>query len=109
MIRHIVWWTLKEHAKGKSMAVNLSHIQAASAELHGLPSVHTIQISAKVLPSTTVPAQLVLTTTHKTMEDLEAYKIDPVHVNFAKMLEEYVTSRNCIDFSFEPSLELGNE
>lgn len=101
MIRHIVWWTLKEHADHRSLAENLEHIQQASAMLHGMPSVRSVEVSAKVQPSTTVPAQLVLMSTHDTFADLESYQQDPVHLQFAEKIKAISTSRNCIDYSLD--------
>lgn len=104
MIRHVVWWTLKENANGRSMVENVEHIQELSAMLHGLPSLTYVEISAKIQPSCTVPCNLVLMSTHKTMADLEAYRMDPVHIQFAEKVNEIATSRNCIDYAYEPNL-----
>ncbi len=101
MIRHIVWWTLKEHANGRTRDENAMHILKSSAMLHGLPSLRSIEVSSKVEGSTTVPAHVVLTTTHDNIEDLQAYANDPVHLEFAGMVKELVSSRNAIDFTFE--------
>lgn len=104
MIRHIVWWTLKEHSHGRSAAENAWHIQQASAMLHGMPEVISVEVSAKVQPSSTVPAQVVLFSTHNNMEALEAYKNNPVHLKFAEMVTELSLTRNCIDYAVESSL-----
>lgn len=104
MIRHIVWWTLKEHSHGRSAVENARHIQEASAMLYGMPELISVEVSAKVQPSTTVPAQVVLFSTHKDMEALESYKNNPVHLKFAEMVTELSNSRNCIDYAVESSL-----
>lgn len=101
MIRHIVWWTLKERANGRSIAENIEHIRAASAMLHGMPALLSIEVSAKVLPSSTEPAQIVLMSTHKTTEDLEQYRVNPVHLQFAKLIGEVASSRHCIDYGID--------
>lgn len=101
MIRHIVWWELKEHAEGHSAAENAWRIEQVSAMLHGLPSLLSVEVSSKIQPSSTVPCQLVLTTTHKTMEDLAEYRTDPVHVQFVSLINAVCSSRNVIDYGFE--------
>lgn len=101
MIRHIVWWTLKEHADGRSAAENAWHLEQASAMLHGMPSLRTVEVSAKVQPSTTVPAQLVLSTTHTDMAQLEQYRNDPVHLQFAEKVNAVASSRNVIDYAID--------
>lgn len=104
MIRHVVWWKLKNHAKGRSKAENIAHIQRASAMLHGLPSLEYVEISAKIMPSSCVEADIALMSVHKTMDDLEAYRADPVHLEFARQITELAESRNCVDYSFESNL-----
>lgn len=101
MVRHIVWWTLKEQANGRTAVENAWHIQQASAMLHGMPALISVEVSAKVQPSTTVPCQVVLMSTHKDMEDLQKYKDNPVHLQFAKMVTELSTSRNAIDYALD--------
>lgn len=98
MIRHIVWWTLKKEADGRSAEENGKHLEDASAVLHGIPGVESVEVSAQIQPSSTVPAQVVLTSTHEDMAALEAYKNDPVHIKFAQLITSLSDSRNCIDY-----------
>lgn len=106
MVRHIVWWTLKDQADGRTADENVWHIQQASAMLHGLPWINTIEVCNKVQPSTTVPANVVLTVTLNDMEALENYHKDPVHVQFAQMVDKLADSRNVIDYvvDLDPAL-----
>lgn len=101
MIRHVVWWTLKKYAEGRSDAENARYIEQASAMLRGMPNVLSIEVSAKVQPSATVPAQVVLMSSHKDMADLEAYKANPVHMQFAEKISAVSDSRNCIDYAVD--------
>ena len=103
MIRHIVWWTLKREPQGQTAEDNANFLLNASAELHGNPNIKSLEVAAKVEPSSTVPAQLVLTCLFEDLAAFEAYKNDPVHQRFAKLVEERAESRNCIDFLFLPS------
>lgn len=99
MIRHIVWWTLKPHAEGRTAAENALRIEEASAMLHGMPNVLSVEVSAKVQPSSTVPAQVVLMSSHEDVAAMEAYKADPVHLKFAALISVVCESRNCIDYA----------
>lgn len=102
MIRHIVWWTLKEQANGRTADENAWHILKSSASLRVIPEMLSLEVSRKIEASSSVPAGIVLTTTHKNMEELDAYRNNPVHLQFAAMLNELVNSRNVIDFEFDP-------
>lgn len=101
MIRHIVWWTLKPEANGNKAEINAALIQKESAILHGIPSARSVDVSSKIENSTTVPCQVVLVSTHDSMKELDAYKADPAHIKFAKLITEVSESRNCIDYEIE--------
>ena len=101
MIRHIVWWTLKEHAEGKSAAENAQHLVEASAMLHGMPSVRSIEVSCLIQPTSTVPAQVVLQSSHDDMAALKAYAENPVHLEFAAKVKAVCASRQALDYSVE--------
>lgn len=103
MIRHIVWWTMKSHTAGQTAADNANFLLEASAELHGNANVKSLEVAAKIEPTSTVKAELVLTCLFDDLAALEAYKADPVHQRFAKLVEERTETRNCLDFLFLPS------
>lgn len=104
MIRHIVWWTLKPHTGEQTADDNANFILNASAELQGGPHAESVEVSAKVQSSTTVPAKVVLQATFKDKAAMQAYLDDPVHKRFADMVAERATSRNCIDYEVLPNL-----
>lgn len=101
MVRHIVWWNLKDNAGGRDAAANVWHIQQASAMLHGSPNLSTIEVCNKVEPSTTVAAQSVLTTTHKDMADLEAFRSSSIYKQFMDMVNPLADSSEVIDYSVD--------
>lgn len=101
MIRHIVWWTLKPAAEGKTAEDNARQIQEASATLGGIATARSVDVSTKIQVGTTVPCQLVLVSTHDSLAALEAYKNDPIHVKFAALIAKASDSRNCIDYEIE--------
>lgn len=98
MLRHIVWWTLKPHTENHSEAENIFFIHSASAELQSNPYATQIEVSAKVEPTSTVPAQVVLLATFENADKLAAFQKDPVTQRFLKMVEERAASKNCIDY-----------
>lgn len=98
MIRHIVWWTLKEQADGHGAAENALRIQHASAVLHGIPGVKKVELSIKVESTTTVPAQIVLMGEYDDMAALQAYSIHPEHKKFVELIRSVCDSRSCIDY-----------
>lgn len=101
MIRHIVWWTLKEEFSGDKAAETLESLLEAAQVLRDLPSVKSFEMSASIEASTTLPCQLILTTTHDSMERLDEYQLDPIHVQFAENLKLRVASRSCVDFEYK--------
>ena len=65
MIRHIVWWTLKPEAEGRSAAENAELMKKAARGLIGkIPGLLSLDISGTVLGTSTMPAELVLHSTH---------------------------------------------
>lgn len=102
MIRHIVWWSLKDEANGKTADENAWDLLKASSSLRAIPEMLSLEVSRRVEESSSVRAGLVLTTTHKNREDLESYRNNPIHLQFAAKLNELVCSRNVIDFEFDP-------
>ena len=103
MIRHIVWWTMKPNTGDHDAAFNANFLLDASAELRGNPNIKNLEVAAKIEPTSTVKAELVLTCLFDDQAAYEAYKADPVHQRFAKLVEERAASRNCLDFLFLPS------
>lgn len=98
MIRHIVWWTLMDNADSRSLRENLDHLEKSAQILKTLPSVKSVEVSSKILPSSTVEAQFALMSTHESMEDLETYRVDPIHKKFAEKITTMSASRNCLDY-----------
>ena len=57
MIRHIVWWTLKPEAEGRSAAENAELMKKAARGLIGkIPGLLSLDISGTVLGTSTMPA-----------------------------------------------------
>lgn len=92
MLQHIVWWTLKPGLENRA-----SEIQKASECLKTIEAAKSVYVTNKILSGTTVACQIVLVSTHEDEAALEAYKSNPTHVEFAKLVTEAAASRTCID------------
>ena len=100
MLTHIVWWTLKPEAGGKSAAENAASIRQALSDLRGrIPELRELAVSTRILDSSTESAELVLVTRHDDAEGLKAYAAHPDHQKVVVMLKEAAASRKAIDFT----------
>ena len=90
MVRHIVWWTLKPEAEGRTAAENAKLIKQRLEALMGqIPSLKSLEVSYDFLPTCTMPVNVILMTEH------------PAHVAVGKELIKLVTeSRQAIDYTF---------
>lgn len=99
MLTHIVWWTFKPEAGGKSGAENANAVRTALQSLRGnIPELKELSVSLTLLDTTTENAELVLVTRHDNAEGLAAYAAHPEHQKVAGMIKEVVASRRAIDF-----------
>lgn len=105
MIRHIVWWTLKPEAEGRSAAEKALLIkQRLEALRDQIPGLVSIDVALDFLESSTLPVQVLLTSVHENAEALKVYASHPKHVAIGQELVSRVTSsRQAIDAVFEPS------
>ena len=66
MVRHIVWWTLKPEAEGRTAAENAKLIKQRLEALMGqIPSLKSLEVSYDFLPTCTMPVNVILMTTQK--------------------------------------------
>lgn len=99
MIRHIVWWTLKPEAQGRTAMENAQLIKEQGLGLLAkVPSLKSIEISHVIKETTTLPVQLVLTSTHDDMAGLKAYAEHPAHMELVELVKAVVDSRQALDF-----------
>lgn len=98
MVRHIVWWTLKDKAEGRTGAENARYIKEHCGVLREIPGVLSLEVSYLIEPTSTVAAQLALTSTHESREALAQYQINPIHVKFGGLAKAVCASRSCLDF-----------
>lgn len=99
MLTHIVWWTLKPEADGRTAAQNAALLKERMEALAGrIPSLKDISVGVTVLGSSTEEAGLVLVSRHDDAEGLAAYIAHPEHQAVGAVLKELVASRKAIDF-----------
>ena len=99
MIKHIVWWTLKDTAENASAMENGLKIKEIGENLRGkINELKSIELSVKLQTTTTVPVGVVLQTTHDSMEDLKTYNEHPEHQKLVEFIKKVVDSRNAIDY-----------
>ena len=61
MVRHIVWWTLKPEAEGRTAAENAKLIKQRLEALMGqIPSLKSLEVSYDFLPTCTMPVNVIL-------------------------------------------------
>lgn len=100
MIKHIVLWTLKEQAGGRTKAENLAEMEARLKALPGLvPGVAGLDVSTAFLAAD-VPADIVLCSAFKSQEDLAAYQIHPRHLDVVAFIKSVAASRTVIDYEY---------
>lgn len=99
MLTHIVWWTMKSEAEGKSAAENAALIKSKLEGLRGrIPALKDLTIGTKILPSTTEETELTLVTRHDDAAGLAEYAAHPEHQEALALIQATTASRRAIDF-----------
>jgi len=100
MIKHIVWWSLKDEAAGGTAAENCEKMLTMLRALDGkIPSLKSIEVSATFLESTTeAPIQIILQSVHDDAEGLQAYAVHPEHMKCVEFIKQIVASRKAVDY-----------
>ena len=99
MVKHIVLFKLKEFDTAEEKTRKISQIKMGLLNLKMLiKELHTIEVG--INENTKEQYDIALTTTHRTMADLEAYAVHPDHQVVAKIIREVSESRACVDFTF---------
>ncbi|EHJ47584.1 Stress responsive alpha-beta barrel domain-containing protein [Solidesulfovibrio carbinoliphilus subsp. oakridgensis] len=100
MIRHIVMWTLKEEAGGRDKAANAAEMQARLLALRGkIPLAVELEVAiGDAIFASVPPTDIVLATTFRTKEDLQAYAVHPLHMEVVEFIKSVVAERRVVDF-----------
>ena len=98
MIRHIVWWTLKEQAEGATAAENAVKMKAILDTFVKLPGLSGFEVSIQFLHSCTEEVAVILQSTHVDVAAFRAYMDDPEHKTFVEFARKVITARKAIDY-----------
>ncbi len=100
MIGHIVFWTLKPEAEGKTAAENAKVMRTM---LETLPSsidvIRDFHVSTRIVAAT-LEVEILLFSTFVSEEDLEIYQRHPAHQKCVEFVRQVAATRHCIDYSF---------
>lgn len=99
MLVHMIWWTMKPEALGRSGRENAALIKAKLEALRGrIPELKALHAGLELLPGSTEEADLVLVTRHEDAAGLAAYAAHPEHQEIVALLKEAAASRKALDF-----------
>ncbi len=99
MIKHTVLFKLKEFSSSEEKTRKINQIKLALLNLKTIiRELQNIEVGINENPKEQY--DIVLVTTHNSMEDLEAYAVHPSHQAVSKIIREVLESRACVDYSF---------
>jgi len=98
MIRHIVMWSLQDHAEGADKAVNVEKAKTwllSFAQL--VPGIRSFEV-ATATPGMDCTNDLVLSMLLDDAQVLAAYQNHPDHLAIKPFMKAVVKERRCMDF-----------
>lgn len=98
MIKHIVFWTLKEEAAGGTAAENGVKMKEMIEDLNGkIDELNHVEISVDIFEATQ-ECNVILYSEFDSKENLQAYAVHPLHVKCGEFIKQVASSRNAIDY-----------
>lgn len=98
MIKHVVMWKLADEADGMSKPENINRIKIKLNSLISIiEEISSLELGENFNP-TEAAYDLVLITTHKDKDALNAYINHPSHQEAAKLIGKLVADRKVVDF-----------
>lgn len=98
MVKHIVFWKLKEHAHGNSKQENTTlfkeKLEALNGKIDGLLSLEV----GFDFSSSEGSADVALYSTFNTRNDLMVYQAHPLHQAVIPFIKEAVSERRVVDY-----------
>lgn len=100
MIKHIVMWKLKEVAEGKTKAENAEVMKELLEDLpNKIGELDSAEVGINILQGDEEAiADVVLTTTCQSREDLKIYAEHPDHQKVVRFIKKVVTERRVTDY-----------
>ena len=98
MIKHIVFWRLKDSAHGHNKPTNARLIQAKIEALRGqIPGLLHIELGINVV-MTDSSSDIVLYSEFTSLEALKGYQVHPLHQAIVPFVAEAQLERRVVDF-----------
>jgi ABC-type transporter Mla maintaining outer membrane lipid asymmetry permease subunit MlaE len=99
MIKHIVMWTLKDHAEGADKAANIQTFAAKLESCRGIvPGMHAFEVVTAAAAGAEFTADIALYSEFEDMAALQAYQTHPGHKAIGPFVAAVRLTRNCLDF-----------
>jgi len=100
MIKHIVLWTLKPNAEGKSIEENAAYMKEKLEGLYGkIPEIISIQIQANTL-KIEGNYDVSLIAEFESEDDMKIYQKHPLHEEIAAYVRGIAEKRAAVDFEY---------
>lgn len=98
MIKHIVFWTLKPEAGGRTAHENALEIKARAESLVGrIPDLMHLEVGID-FSRTEFSADVALYSEFPDRDALDAYQVHPAHVEVADFVSEVRLTRTVVDY-----------
>jgi heme-degrading monooxygenase HmoA len=98
MIKHLVFWKLKESAQGNDKTTNAQLIKEKLEALKGLPGLLELEVGLDYVHGP-ASADVVLYTVFESQEALDAYQVHPSHVAARDFIVTVVSDRQVVDYA----------
>lgn len=95
MIRHIVFWNLKEENKSETALKIKTDLEALKGKIPGL--LH-IEVGINIPEAPQDNWDVVLNSDFENIEALNAYQVHPLHKEVAGFIGNVRTNRSCVDY-----------
>lgn len=98
MIKHIVFWKLKEEAVGQTRDQNKLQMKSMLLDLVGkVPGILALEVGFNVY-SGDMCADIALYTEFASLADLDAYQVHPDHLLVVDFVKQVVSERRVMDY-----------
>lgn len=94
MLKHIVMWKIKEENKSQSALRIKADLEALKGMISEIVDIE-VGVDMDVIENN---YDVILVSTFKSQEDLDAYQVHPMHVEAAKFIKSVATSRVAVDY-----------
>ncbi len=99
MFKHIVCWTLKEKALGKTKSENLIEMKKILEDMKGkIEVLKSIEVGLNSEKASQKNYEIILITEFEKFEDLKVYDEHPVHQKVKEFVKEVADKRVAVDY-----------